>query len=123
MAKFKLIVSDPKSGKAQIVELEGSRAVPLIGRRIGETVDGSIANLAGSKLLILGGTDKDGFPMRRDIQGGVKTKVLLSEGTGFHATTKGQRKRKTIRGNTITEDIVQINLRLVEEKIQPQTRE
>jgi small subunit ribosomal protein S6e len=122
MAKFKLIVSD-KSGKAQIVELEGSRAVPLIGRRIGETVDGSIANLAGSKLQILGGTDKDGFPMRRDIQGGVKTRVILTEGIGFHATTKGQRKRKTIRGNTITEDIVQINLRLVEEeKAQPQTR-
>jgi len=28
------------------------------GRRIRETVDGSIANLAGSKLLITGGTDK-----------------------------------------------------------------
>jgi len=118
MPKFKLIISD-NSGKAQTVELEGARAVPLIGRKIGETIDGSLANLSGSKLLILGGTDKDGFPMRGDVQGGVKTKVLLSEGTGFHAATKGQRKRKTVRGNTITEDIVQVNLKLIKEE-QPQ---
>ncbi|MEM3737557.1 MAG: 30S ribosomal protein S6e [Candidatus Bathyarchaeia archaeon] len=121
MAKFKLIISD-KSGKTQTVELEGPRAIPLLGRRIGEVIDGSIANLGGKKLLITGGTDKDGFPMRKDIQGGVKTKILLSSGAGFHPSEPGLRRRKTIRGNTITEDITTINLKLVEEEAQPQAR-
>ena len=113
MAKFKLVISDSK-GKSQTVELEGVKAVPLIGRRIGEIVDGSIAGLSGSKLLITGGTDKDGFPMRPDVHGGVKARVVLSGGVGFHPKVKGERRRKTVRGNVITEDIVQINMKILE---------
>ena len=115
MAKFKIIVSDPKSGKAKSVEIEGARVVPLIGKRIGDTVDGSMVGMPGIKLLITGGSDKDGFPMRTDVQGGVKTEVLLSGGVGFKPKDKGERRRKTIRGNMITEDIVQINVKVVEE--------
>lgn len=115
MAKFKLIVSDPKTGKSQVVELEGVKAVPLIGRRIGEIVDGSIAGLSGHKLLITGGTDKDGFPLRPDVHGGVKVKVVLSGGVGFHPKVEGERRRKTVRGNVITEDTVQINMKILEE--------
>jgi len=114
MAKFKVIVSDPEAGKSSSFEVEGSRALPLIGRRIGETVDGSIIGLSGQKMLITGGSDKDGFPMRTDVHGGVKARVLLSGGTGFKPREKGERERKMIRGDTITEDIVQINVKLVE---------
>ena len=113
MAKFKLVISDSK-GKSQTVELEGVKAAPLIGRKIGEIVDGSIAGLSGSKLLITGGTDKDGFPMRPDVHGGVKARVVLSGGVGFHPKVKGERRRKTVRGNVITEDIVQINMKILE---------
>jgi small subunit ribosomal protein S6e len=115
MAKFKIIVSDPKSGRAKTVEVEGARAVPLIGKKIGDTVDGSIVGMPGIKLLITGGSDKDGFPMRSDIHGGVKAEVLLSGGVGFKPKDKGERRRKTIRGNMITEDIVQINMKVIEE--------
>ncbi len=114
MVKFKLVISDPKTGKAQSVELEGPKVVPLIGKKIGEIVDGSIVGLTGQKLMITGGTDKDGFPLRRDIHGGVKAKVVLSGGVGFHPKIKGQRKRKTVRGNVITEDTAQINMKIVE---------
>jgi len=31
MAKFKIIVGDPKTGKSQSLEIEDARAVPLIG--------------------------------------------------------------------------------------------
>jgi len=114
MAKFKVIVSDPEAGKSSSFEVEGSRALPLISRRIGETVDGSIIGLSGQKMLITGGSDKDGFPMRTDVHGGVKARVLLSGRTGFKPREKGERERKMIRGDTITEDIVQINTKLVE---------
>lgn len=115
MAKFKMVISDPRSGKAKTVEVEGDRATPLIGRKIGDVIDGRIVNMPGTKLLITGGSDKDGFPMRPDIHGGVRMRVLLSGGVGFKPKNKGERRRKIVRGNTITEDIMQINVKIVEE--------
>lgn len=114
MARFKVIVSDPETGTSKAIEVEGTRAVPLIGKRIGETIDGSILGLSGHKLQITGGSDKDGFPMRPNIHGGVRVRAILSGGVGFHSKREGERRRKTLRGNVITEEIVQINVKIVE---------
>ncbi|MFQ5762898.1 MAG: 30S ribosomal protein S6e [Candidatus Bathyarchaeia archaeon] len=114
MAKFKLIISDPRTGKSGVKEIEGTRAVPFIGRKIGELMDGSVAGEAGRRLRITGGTDRDGFPMRADVLGGAKIRVLLSGGVGFKASSEGERRRKTVRGNVITEETIQINLRVEE---------
>ncbi len=114
MAKFKIVLSDPETGKAQKIELEGTKAAPLIGRRIGDIMDGTILGLPGYKIQITGGTDKDGFPMRPDIHGGVRTKVIVSSGPGFKPKRKGERRRKMLRGNIITEEIVQINMKILE---------
>ena len=114
MAKFKIIVSDPETGKSQFMELEEGSAVPLIGRKLGEIIDGTVIKLSGYKLKITGGSDKDGFPMRPNIHGGVRVGAILSEGVGFHPSNKGERKRKTLRGNVITEAIVQINMKILE---------
>ena len=113
MAKFKVVVSDPESGKSKVVELEDARAVPLIGRKIGDVIDGAVIGLSGHKVLITGGTDSSGFPMRPDIHGGIKARVLLSGGVGFRSREKGKRKRRTVRGNTITEDTAQINMKII----------
>ncbi len=114
MAKFKIIISNPMSGVSKTIEVEGNRAAPLIGRKIGDIVDGTIIGMPGTKLMITGGCDKDGFPMRPDIHGGVKTKILLSGGVGFKPRDRGERRRKTMRGNIITEEIVQVNMKIVE---------
>lgn len=119
MAKFKIIVGDPETGKSQSLEIEGARAVPLIGRKLGEVVDGSVVGMGGHKLQITGGSDKDGFPMRPNVHGGVRAGVVLSEGVGFHTSRKGERKRKTLRGNVITEEIVQINMKIIEKPKKP----
>lgn len=114
MAKFKVIVSDPGDRKSKMVELDGARAVPLIGRRLGETIDGSVVGMSGLKLQIRGGSDKDGFPMHPNIHGGVRIGVVLSKGVGFHPKREGERQRKTMRGNVITEEIVQVNMKVLE---------
>jgi len=114
MAKFKIIISDPETGKSQSVEVEETQAVPLIGRRLGEVIDGATVKMSSYKLLITGGSDKDGFPMRPNIHGGVRVGAILSEGVGFHPSQPGERKRKTLRGNVITEAIFQINMKIVE---------
>jgi small subunit ribosomal protein S6e len=114
MAKFKVIVSDPQSGTSKVVELEEARATPLIGRKMGETFDGAVVDLPAHKVQILGGSDKDGVPMRADVHGGGRRAVVLSGGAGFSPKRKGERKRKTVRGSTITDEIVQINIKIVE---------
>ena len=94
MAKFKIIVSDPEAGTSKVVELEEARAAPFIGRRIGETIDGTVVDLPAHKVQIMGGSDKDGVPMRGNVHGGVRRKVVLSGGAGFKPKKKGERKRK-----------------------------
>ena len=110
MAKFKLIISDPSTGKSAASEIEGSRAQALVGRALGEVIDGSPLGIAQSKLRISGGCDKNGIPMRADVHGGVKKYIVLSSGPGFRSTRHGERRRKLVRGRTISEETYQINL-------------
>ena len=114
MAKFKIIISDPEEGKSKTVELEEARAVPLIGRKIGDTIDGAILGLPGQKAKVTGGSDKDGFPMKPNVHGGVRRQVVLSGGVGFNPQNEGMRRRKTVRGDVITDEIVQVNMKIVE---------
>jgi small subunit ribosomal protein S6e len=114
MAKFKVIVSDPQAGTSKVIELEEARAAPFIGRRVGETMDGSVVDLPAHTVQILGGSDKDGVPMRGNVHGGVRRRVVLSGGAGFSPKNSGERKRKTVRGNIITDEIAQINMKITE---------
>ena len=114
MAKFKLIVSDA-TGKSTASEIEGARAQALIGRSLGETIDGSPLGIAQSRLRITGGCDKNGIPMRADVHGGVKKYIVLSGGPGFKSTRHGERRRKLVRGRTITDETYQINFTVSKE--------
>jgi len=114
MAKFKLIVSDPGTGKCVVSDLEGPRAQALIGRSLGELVDGAALGIDGSA-VISGGCDKNGVPMRADVHGGAKKYIVLSSGPGFRPKKSGERKRKLIRGRTITDETYQINVTLRKE--------
>lgn len=112
MAEFKCVVADPKDGKTYQVEVKGHHANALVGKKIGEEVDGLFVNLPGYKAKITGGADKQGFPMRGDLPGINRRRLMLSEGLGFHPERHGTRKRQSVRGNTITLDITQVNLRV-----------
>jgi len=122
LAKFKLIVSDPSTGKSNASEIEGARAQALIGRSLGETIDGSPLGIAQSHLRITGGCDKNGIPMRPDVHGGVKKHIVLSAGPGFKPTRHGERRRKLIRGRTITDETYQINFIISKEGV-PEKKE
>ncbi|HSQ49513.1 MAG TPA: 30S ribosomal protein S6e [Candidatus Deferrimicrobiaceae bacterium] len=114
MAKFKIIVSDPQAGTSKVVELEEARASSFIGRKIGETLDGAVVDLPAHKVQIMGGSDTDGVPMNPFVHGGVRRRVVLSGGAGFKPKNKGARKRKTVRGNVLTDEIAQINLKITD---------
>ncbi len=114
MATFKVVINDTQTGKSYQKEVTGTKANSLIGKRIGQEIDGVFVDLPGYKLVITGGTDKDGFPMRPNLQGARRKKLLLKGGIGFHPKRKGMRKKKMVRGNTISADIVQINMKIVQ---------
>lgn len=112
MANFKFVVSEPATKKSIQLEVDQGKAAGVIGKKIGEEFDGDVIGLVGYKLQITGGTDKDGIPMLPNVPGQVKKRVLLIGAPGFYPKIKGQRKRKTVRGNTISADMVQINTKI-----------
>ena len=107
MANFKLTISDIK-GKSVSKELKDSDANALLGLQLGNETDAAIVGLSG-KLKLTGGSDKSGVPMRNDIHGAARKQVLLSKGVGLQNANTGQRKRKLMRGNTLSEEIYQVN--------------
>jgi small subunit ribosomal protein S6e len=104
---FKLVISEGK--QSHQMEVPAAESRQLLGLKIGEEFDASNVGLNGYTLKITGGSDKNGFPMKKDVEGPRRIRSLLSGGTGFKPKRDGQRRRKTVRGNTISDDIVQIS--------------
>ena len=119
MVEFKVVINDAKNGKSHQVEVSGHHANSLIGKKIGDEVDGIFISLPGYKLQVTGGTDKNGFAMRRDLPGMSRRRLLLSESSGFKPKEKGLRKKKSVRGNTVNQDIVQINMKVTKHSSKP----
>jgi len=112
MANFKVVISDPKARKAYQKEIDQGQT-GLLGKKIGDKFSGNHIGLSGYELEVTGGSDKEGFPMRKDVEGLGRKKILLSHPPGFHPKSRGRRKRKSVRGNTISPQISQINVKVV----------
>ncbi|MEK6861867.1 MAG: 30S ribosomal protein S6e [Nanoarchaeota archaeon] len=106
--EFKFVINDPKAGKSYSKVVNDDL---LIGKKIGDMVSGGSLGLAGYELKITGGTDKAGFPMRPDIQGTVRKRLMLKKGdVGIRIKERGILYRKIIVGNTVSQNTAQINL-------------
>lgn len=114
MVEFKVVCSDPETGRSYQIDVSGHHANSLVGKQIGDEIEGMFVDLPGYKLEITGGSDEDGFPMRPEIPSIGRKQVMVSQSKGFHPTMPGQRKKRTFRGNTISPEITQINMRVVE---------
>jgi len=108
---FKISISDPEEGEAWQVEKE---ATPLIGTKIGEEFNGSLIGLEGYTLEVTGGSDEGGFPMREGVQGSGRREVLMKKGPGYRPSEDGVRRRKSVRGEAVSEDVVQVNTKVVD---------
>jgi small subunit ribosomal protein S6e len=104
---FKVVVSEKE--KSVQVEVDANQSKKLVGLTLGEEFDGTLIGMNGYTLKITGGSDKNGFPMKKDVSGPRRIRSLLSGGIGYKPTRDGERRRKTVRGNTISDDIVQIS--------------
>jgi small subunit ribosomal protein S6e len=119
MVNFRIVISDPKSGKAYQVELKDPGAGRFLGRRIGDKIEGDMLGLPGYSVQITGGSDREGFPMRADLPGTKRRELLIAGGTGYHPAAEGRKRRKSIHGREISPDIGQINVKIAESGSKP----
>jgi small subunit ribosomal protein S6e len=112
MAEFKVVVADPKTGRAYNVDASGGAAGALVGRKIGDELDAGPLGLTGYKVQITGGSDRTGTPANSNLPGAGRKRLLLSGGIGYHPTMDGQRRRKMLRSKEVTADFVQVNARV-----------
>ncbi|MCP4762702.1 MAG: 30S ribosomal protein S6e [archaeon] len=109
---FKLNISGGKQksakGLTKVIQLKDIS--PIVGKKIGEIINGGLIGLPGYELKITGGSDNSGIPMRFDVHGPVKKKVLLASGPCYNPDRSGKKRRKVVRGNEITDDMKQVNM-------------
>merc|ERR1711966_591615 len=76
-------------------------------------IDGAVLGeeFAGYVLRITGGNDKQGFPMRQGILTNTRVRLLMHK--GHRSRRAGERKRKSIHGCIVGQDIAVLNLAIV----------
>ena len=110
---FKLVITN--KGKGYCKELSETEGQAFLNKKMKEKISGNTFGFKNYEFEITGGSDKDGFPMRYDLPSAARKKLLLNKAPGVKIDRKGMRKRKTVRGNIIAEDIKQINLNVLKE--------
>lgn len=103
------------TGASHQIELDEQQANAVTGKQIGDEVEGSLFGLDGYTLEITGGSDQEGFPMRESLDGTGRRSILVTNETGGHNLRDGERERTTVRGNTVSNAIEQLNLKVVEQ--------
>ncbi len=116
-----------KSGKTFKFEAE---APALIDKAIKTLAKGEeiSPDLTGYEFEISGASDNAGFTLMEDIEGVGLKKIMLSYGKGMHKRSKregkkkvnnfkpkGLRLRKTVRGKLISNQVAQINLKVLKQ--------
>lgn len=126
MAVFKFVIAE--NGKSYQLEKDQKACEQVLGLKIGSRFPGDSIGLEGYELKITGGTDKDGIPMNRTVDGMVKKRILLKKGHCFSGLKRdgkklkeisGLRRKKMIRGNSIDRTTVQVNLKVIKSGSKP----
>ncbi len=110
--EIKVNIGDPKSGRTFQRTISEDDSKTFFGKRIGDTIKGELINAAGYEFKIMGGSDYCGFPMRRDVDGTLRKRILLASGIGLRTQRQGCRVRKTVAANTVFARTAQLNVRV-----------
>ena len=105
-----------KTGKTSQKEVKDDDARKFMGLKIGDKLKGDFLDIGNAEIEITGGSDYCGFPMRKDVLGVGRKRILAVGGVGIRNKEKGIKKRKTVCGNTIHAKISQINVKVLSGK-------
>jgi small subunit ribosomal protein S6e len=104
----------PGKGLSKLIEIDEKKSRLFEAKKIGESINGGLIGFPNYEFEITGGSDSSGFPMRKDVHGPVKKRILVSKrGIGYKPVRKGEKRRKMVRGNEITFDMTLINLKVL----------
>jgi len=110
---MKIVISDTKTGKSYGIDLPKDKEGALIGKKMGDKLEGGAVGADGYELEITGGSDNSGFPMRADVSGPRRVGVTISSGAGIRKQKKGMRTKRNVRGSIVSDQIVQINTKVL----------
>jgi len=114
---MKLNISYPATGAQKLIDVEDDRKLRVfIDRRMGQEVPGDSVGdeFKGFVFKITGGNDKQGFPMKQGVMHPTRVRLLMSEGHScFRPRRKGERKRKSVRGCIVAQDLSVLALSVV----------
>jgi small subunit ribosomal protein S6e len=103
----------PGKGLSKLITID-EKKFRFEGMKIGDIIKGGLIGFPNYEFQITGGSDSSGFAMRKDVHGPVKKRILVAKrGIGYKPRKKGERKRKTVRGNEITYETTLINAKVV----------
>lgn len=119
---IKINIAD-KSGKTVKKEMKEEQAMTLYNKKIGDKFHGEIMDMPGYEFEISGGSDFCGFPMRKDVNGIMRKRILTTKATGNRYNRKGMRLRRSVAGNTIYNKTAQINLKVIKHGAEPLIKE
>ena len=98
----------------KVLEIDDERKLQgLYDRRMAQEVEGSLLGeeFEGFIFRISGGNDKQGFPMRQGVLTNTRVSLLCKKGhKAYRQRRAGERKRKSVRGCIVGNDIAVLNL-------------
>lgn len=111
---MKLNIANPATGCQKQIKVDDEHALrAFYDKRIATEVpaDSLGDEWKGYVLRITGGSDKEGFPMKQGVLSAGRVRLLMKEGTKcYRALRKGERKRKSVRGCIVDQNLSVLNL-------------
>jgi small subunit ribosomal protein S6e len=116
---MKLNISYPAHGSQKLFEIEDERKLRVfMDKRMGNEVPAESLGdeWKGYIFRITGGNDKQGFPMKQGVMLPTRVRLLLSEGHSCYRPRRtGERKRKSVRGCIVAQDLSVLALSIVKQ--------
>merc|ERR1712006_713 len=111
---MKLNIACPDTGLQKCIEIDDDKKLlPFFDKRMAQEVDGDSLGdeFVGYRFRISGGNDKQGFPMLQGVLSDERVRLLLTKGSKCYRQRRtGERKRKSVRGCIVNQDLSVLNL-------------
>ena len=115
---MRITIAYPENGTQVCVDIDDPAALAaLYEKRLGQDIEGEKlgGQFKGYLFRIGGGFDKQGFPMKQGVITPRRLRLLLKAGTSCYRPRKdGERKRKTVRGCIISDEIAALHIVVLE---------
>ncbi|GMM47581.1 ribosomal 40S subunit protein S6B [Pichia kluyveri] len=116
---MKLNIAYPPNGTQKCIEIDDEQKLKsFYDKRMGQEVEGETVGdeFKGYVFRIAGGNDKQGFPMKQGVMIPNRVKLLLAKGHSCYRQRRaGERKRKSVRGCIVGNDLSVLALTIVKQ--------